>query len=74
MQRRAHKPKNEHLKFINRVLRYCKRANTGMYFKKCAAPVRVAVVVDAAYRSNEDRSGSLALRGYVVAVVGSQPS
>eukprot|EP00975_Prorocentrum_lima_P035398 7433582-Prorocentrum_lima.AAC.1 len=27
--RHAHKPKNKHLKFINRVLRYCKRVKTG---------------------------------------------
>eukprot|EP00975_Prorocentrum_lima_P059363 12445525-Prorocentrum_lima.AAC.1 len=56
MQRHAHQPKNKQLKFINRVLRSCKRVRTGMYCKKFVAPVRVVVVVDAAYCSNEDRS------------------
>eukprot|EP00975_Prorocentrum_lima_P045969 9614640-Prorocentrum_lima.AAC.1 len=37
MQRQAHKPQNKHLKFINRVFRYCKRVKTGMYFKKLVA-------------------------------------
>eukprot|EP00975_Prorocentrum_lima_P002463 541706-Prorocentrum_lima.AAC.1 len=54
MQRQAHKPKNKHLKCINRVLRYCKRVKTGMYFKKCVDPVRVVVIADAAYTSDED--------------------
>eukprot|EP00975_Prorocentrum_lima_P051831 10853978-Prorocentrum_lima.AAC.1 len=62
MQRRAHKPKNKHLKFINRVLRYCKRVKAGMYFKKVVSLVRVVVVADAAYKSNEDKSDCLALR------------
>eukprot|EP00975_Prorocentrum_lima_P064621 12898645-Prorocentrum_lima.AAC.1 len=38
MQRQAHKPKNKHIKYINRVLRYCKHAKIGMYFKKLVAP------------------------------------
>eukprot|EP00975_Prorocentrum_lima_P034834 7319296-Prorocentrum_lima.AAC.1 len=45
-----------------------------MYFKKCVAPVRAVVVVDAAYRSNEDKKDCLALPRYLVAVVGSQQS
>eukprot|EP00975_Prorocentrum_lima_P049719 10406845-Prorocentrum_lima.AAC.1 len=69
-ERHVHKPKNKHLKFINRVLRYCKGVETGMYFKKLVAPVRVVVVDDAAYSSNEDKSDCLALRGYLTAVVG----
>eukprot|EP00975_Prorocentrum_lima_P020939 4406670-Prorocentrum_lima.AAC.1 len=74
MQRHTHQPKNKHLKFINRVLRYCKRVKTGMCFKRLVALVRAVVVADAAYRSNEDRSGCLALRGSLIAVVGMQPS
>eukprot|EP00975_Prorocentrum_lima_P024891 5225948-Prorocentrum_lima.AAC.1 len=70
MQRQAHEPKNEHLKYINRVPRYCKRVKTGMHFKHLIAPVRA----DAAYKSNEDKTDCLALRGYLVAVVGSQPT
>eukprot|EP00975_Prorocentrum_lima_P068926 12923291-Prorocentrum_lima.AAC.1 len=41
VQRQAHKPKNRHLKYNNRVLRYCKRVKTGMHFKELVAPVRV---------------------------------
>eukprot|EP00975_Prorocentrum_lima_P051740 10836592-Prorocentrum_lima.AAC.1 len=65
MKRHAHQPKNKHLKFINRVLRYSKRVKTGMHFKKFVAPVRVVVVADAAYRSNEDKTDCLALRGHL---------
>eukprot|EP00975_Prorocentrum_lima_P026948 5667269-Prorocentrum_lima.AAC.1 len=36
-QRHAHQSKNKHLKFINHVLRYCKRVKSGMYFKKLVA-------------------------------------
>eukprot|EP00975_Prorocentrum_lima_P062784 12887542-Prorocentrum_lima.AAC.1 len=42
-----------------------------MYFKKLVAPVRVVVIADTAYNSNEDKTDCLALRGYLVAVVGS---
>eukprot|EP00975_Prorocentrum_lima_P001887 410842-Prorocentrum_lima.AAC.1 len=49
IQRHAHQPKNKHLKFIHRVLHYCKRAKTGMYFKKCFVLVRFVVIADAAY-------------------------
>eukprot|EP00975_Prorocentrum_lima_P035781 7524753-Prorocentrum_lima.AAC.1 len=52
MQRHTHQPKNKHLKFINRVLRYCTRVKAGMYFRKCVALVRVVVLADAAYHSN----------------------
>eukprot|EP00975_Prorocentrum_lima_P045566 9538060-Prorocentrum_lima.AAC.1 len=45
-----------------------------MYFKKLVAPVRVVVIAGAAYKSNEDKTDCLALRGYLVDVVGSQPS
>eukprot|EP00975_Prorocentrum_lima_P056694 11891072-Prorocentrum_lima.AAC.1 len=62
MQRQAHKPKNKHLKYINRVVRYCERAKTGMYLKKLVALVRVVVIADAAYKRNEGKSDCLALR------------
>eukprot|EP00975_Prorocentrum_lima_P068768 12922492-Prorocentrum_lima.AAC.1 len=45
-----------------------------MYFKKCVALVRVGVIAHAAYKSNEDKTDCLALRGYTAAVVGSQPT
>eukprot|EP00969_Alexandrium_andersonii_P284997 12598852-Alexandrium_andersonii.AAC.1 len=45
-----------------------------MYFKKLVAPVRMVVVADAAYKSNEEKTDCLALRGYLVLVVGSQPT
>eukprot|EP00975_Prorocentrum_lima_P067381 12914580-Prorocentrum_lima.AAC.1 len=45
-----------------------------MHFKKRVAPVRVVVITDAAYRCNEDKTDCLALRGYLVAAVGSQPT
>eukprot|EP00975_Prorocentrum_lima_P020440 4303885-Prorocentrum_lima.AAC.1 len=62
MQRQAHTPKNKHLRYINRVLRYCKRVKTGMYSKELVAPVRVVVIGDAAYKCNEDMIDCLALR------------
>eukprot|EP00975_Prorocentrum_lima_P035892 7547576-Prorocentrum_lima.AAC.1 len=54
MQRQAHKRKNKDLKFINRVLRYCWSIKPGIYFEELVSPVRVVVIADAAYRSNED--------------------
>eukprot|EP00975_Prorocentrum_lima_P053577 11241854-Prorocentrum_lima.AAC.1 len=40
LQRHAHKPRHEHLKVINCVLRFCKRVNTGMFYKRLVAPIR----------------------------------
>eukprot|EP00975_Prorocentrum_lima_P071311 12936982-Prorocentrum_lima.AAC.1 len=45
-----------------------------MYFKKLVAPVRVVVIADATNKSNKDKTDCLALRGYLVAVVVSQPT
>eukprot|EP00975_Prorocentrum_lima_P010326 2196570-Prorocentrum_lima.AAC.1 len=45
-----------------------------MYFEKLVAPVRVVVIADAAYKSNKGKTYCLALRGDLVAVVGSQPT
>eukprot|EP00975_Prorocentrum_lima_P047075 9842849-Prorocentrum_lima.AAC.1 len=55
MQRQANKANNKHLNYINRVLRYCKRAKTGMYFKNLVAPVRAVVIADAAYKRMKTR-------------------
>eukprot|EP00975_Prorocentrum_lima_P054570 11442554-Prorocentrum_lima.AAC.1 len=52
--RHAHQPHNLHLEIINRALRYCKSVNTGMLYKKLAAPMCMAVVADVACRSNDD--------------------
>eukprot|EP00975_Prorocentrum_lima_P067738 12916653-Prorocentrum_lima.AAC.1 len=41
-----------------------------MYFKKLVAPVRVVAIADAAYRSNEDKSDCLALRGNSTQLLG----
>eukprot|EP00975_Prorocentrum_lima_P049365 10327539-Prorocentrum_lima.AAC.1 len=54
LQRHAHKPQNKHLKVISRVLRFCKRVNTGMFYRKLFAPISMVVVVVAAHKSNED--------------------
>eukprot|EP00975_Prorocentrum_lima_P011781 2506092-Prorocentrum_lima.AAC.1 len=72
LQRHAHKPQNTHVQVINRVLRFCKRVNTGMFYKKLVAPTRIVIVAGAAYKSNESIIECLAHRGYLVLLVGSQ--
>eukprot|EP00975_Prorocentrum_lima_P014439 3064071-Prorocentrum_lima.AAC.1 len=41
LQRHAHEPHFKHLKVLIGVLRFCKRVNTGLLYKKLVAPVRM---------------------------------
>jgi len=74
LQRIAKKPNNEHIRMANKVLRYCRRVKTGLYFKKLTSPVRMVIVADSAYQANNDLTECLALRGYLIMIVGGQPS
>eukprot|EP00975_Prorocentrum_lima_P048650 10178488-Prorocentrum_lima.AAC.1 len=66
VQRHAHKPQNKHLKVINRVLRFCKRVKNWHVIQEGCCMV---VVADAAYKSSEDRTDYLALRGLLALLV-----
>ncbi len=70
LQRAASKPKERHLRLANRVLRYCRRVPTGLIFKKLEPPLKVVVVADSAYSAKEDSDECLALRGWLVLLVG----
>ena len=72
LQRAAQKPQNKHIRMINKVLRYCKRVGTGILFRRLQPPVKLVVVADAAYQSNETNTECTALRGYIILLVGSQ--
>ncbi len=70
LQRAASKPKIRHLRLANRVLRYCRRVPTGLIFRKLKPPLKVVVVADSAYSAKEDSDECLALRGWIVLLVG----
>ena len=72
MQRAAQNPCSKHVHLINIVLRYCKRVSTGIALKKLEPPVKLVVAADAEYKSTEDER--VALRGYLVLLVGAQRS
>jgi len=74
LQRIAKKPNNGHIRMANKVLRYCRRVKTGLHFKKLMSPVRMVIVADSAYQANNDLTECLALQGYLIMIVGGQPS
>ena len=74
LQRTSHAPRHKHIHRLNRLLRYCKRVSTGMLFKRLKPPMRMVVVAGVAYRSTDGGTDGLALRGYLILVVGAQDS
>ena len=71
LQRNTHDPRIRHLRQINRVLAYCKRVSTGIRFKKLQLPLRLVCVADAAYQANQDLTECIALKGFLILLVGS---
>ena len=72
MQRHAQSPRVEDVKKLNRLLRWVQKRPAGIvYFKRKAKDFRwrIAAVSDSAFRSLEDNSTGLALRGFVVLLV-----
>ena len=71
LQRAAQKPLIRHVRLINRVLRYVRRVPSGMLFQRLVPPARLVVVADVAYKAKPDAQECLALRGYIIMLVGS---
>ena len=71
LQRAAQKPLIRHVRLINRVLRYVRRVPSGILFQKLEHPVRLVVVADDAYKAKAEAQECLALRGYIILLVGS---
>ena len=71
LQRAAQKPLIRHVRLLNRVLRYVRRVPSGILFQRLEPPVRLVVVADAAYKAKPDAQECLALRGYIIMLVGS---
>ena len=71
LQRAAQQPLVRHVRLLNRVLRYVRRVPSGILFRKLEPPLRLVVVADAAYKAKPNAQECLALRGYIVLLVGS---
>ena len=72
LQRGAHKPTRQHLAQANKILKHLKANPTiGVFYRKLRGPLRMVVVADSAYKSAEDEAGCLALKGYLILLVGS---
>ena len=54
----------------NKILRYVRRVKAGVVYRKLTAPLKVVTVADSAYKANDDLSNCIALRGYVMLIVG----
>ena len=42
-------------------------------YRRLEGPLRLVVVADSAYKSNEDLTDCVALRGYITLIVGAAP-
>jgi len=66
LQRLARKPKQRHLRMINKVLQYCKRVSTGIKYTKLHHKPRLLIIADSAYQATEGEPDCIALRGYFI--------
>ena len=72
LQRGAQKPTRQHLRQANKILKYLKaHPNVGILYQKLQGPLRMVVAADSAYKTTEDDTGCLALKGYLIMLVGS---
>ena len=74
LQRVAHEPVIDHVKKANHILRYVRRVKCGLCYRRLMPPLKMVTVADSAYKANEDLTECTALRGYLVLIVGSNPS
>ena len=71
LQRGANKPTRQHLLQANKILRYLQaNPDVGILYQKLEGPLRMVVAADSAYKSTEDDAGCLALKGYLIMLVG----
>ena len=60
------------LQQANKILRYLQaHPNVGILYQKLQGPLRMVVVADSAYKTTDDEVGCLALKGYLIMLVGS---
>ena len=72
LQRGANKPTRQHLQQANKILRYLQaNPDVGILYQRLQGPVRMVVAADNAYKSTDDDAGCLALKGYLIMLVGS---
>ena len=55
-------------------MRYSRRVHTGIVYKALKLPLRLVAVADSAYKATEALDECLALKGYLLMLVGSQES
>ena len=66
LQRAAKKPCVEHALRLNKVVKWCKRKVSFLFYKYMTPPCRIVVISDSAFRK-EDAAG-LAMRGAIIAI------
>jgi hypothetical protein len=66
MQRHAQAPRVSDVRKLNRLLRWVQRRPAGIVFHRHKGKMRISAVSDSAFRSLEDNTTGLALRGFVV--------
>ena len=72
LQRHANTPTVKHVLMINRVLRWCKHNKIGVLFAFIPGPLAMAVIADSAYKCEPDDIDCLALRGFLICLMGSK--
>ena len=70
LQRVAHEPNITHVKMANKILRYVRRVKCGLRFTKLIPPLKMVTVADSAYKSDDGLTECIALRGYIILIVG----
>ena len=63
LQRSAHRPTIGHCRRLNLVLRYIRRQQSGLRYRRLRHPVKIVGFSDAAFRAQPEESSGLALRG-----------
>ena len=72
LQRGANKPTRQHLQQANKILRYLQaHPDVGILYQKLQGPLRMVAAADSAYKSTDGDAGCLALKGYMIMLVGS---
>jgi hypothetical protein len=70
LQRYAQVPTVKHVGMINRVLRWCKHNKTGILYSFIPGKLAMAVIADSAYKCEPEDTDCLALRGFIIALLG----
>ena len=70
LQRYAQVPTVKHVVMINRVLRWCKHNKTGILYSFIPGNLAMAVIADSAYKCEPEDTDCLALRGFIIALLG----